>query len=325
VIDDPPGLPYRLSPCSAHSGSNGRSPHPGLAKARRTKGVCEMTLRRNCCAERSVIFLAVFLVGLAAVAGDAGGGQALPEAGDLIERSRAAYAALRSYADTGVVTAEDRLPGSPAVVEHHTFATYYRAPRQFLFDFTEDEKAGGERFVIWCDGGDFNTWWSTTGVHEKYERGRGGVAFAVGSLPTKGSALLIPPLLFSQAGLQGPLVSLQEPRLAGTEEVGGRRSYKITADMRLAYGTGNVGEERAVTIWIDAETLLVRKVFQDTPRGGMAGAVSRLTTTFAGRPRPRRRPLSLCGAVRETVVDPREDPLKSRLSPERKEELPCRG
>jgi hypothetical protein len=239
-----------------------------------------MTPRRSCCAERSVIFLAVFLVGLAAVAGDAGGGQALPKASDLLERSRAAYAALRSYADTGVVTTEDQLPGSPAVVEHHTFATYYRAPRQFLFDFTEDEKAGGERFGIWCDGGDFNTWWSTTGVHEKYERGRGEVAFAVGSLPTKGSALLIPPLLFSQAGLQGPLVSLQEPSLAGTEEVGGRRCHKITARMLLAYGTGNVAEERAVTIWMDVETLLVRKFCQDTPRGGMAGAVSRVTTTF---------------------------------------------
>jgi hypothetical protein len=245
-----------------------------------------MTPRGSRCAERSMILLSLFLVGLAAIAGDQGRGQPLPGASDLLERSRAAYAALRSYADTGVVTTEDQLPGSPAVIERHTFMTYYRAPRQFFFDCTEDEKAGGERFVIWCDGGDFNTWWSTTGVHEKYERGRGEVAFATGSLPTKGSALQIPPLLFSQAGLQGPLVSLNEPRLAGTEGVGGRRWHEITAVMRLAYGTGNVGEERAVTIWIDAETLLVRKVFQDTPSGGMAGAVSRVTTTFEPRADP---------------------------------------
>jgi hypothetical protein len=239
-----------------------------------------MTPRKSRCAERSVILLSVFLVGLAAVAGDAGGGQALPEARALLERSRAAYAALRSYADTGVVITEEQLPGAPAVVERHTFTTYYRAPRQFFFDFNKDPKAGGERFVIWCAGEEFNTWWSTTGVHEKYERGRGELAFATGSLPTKGAALQIPPLLFSQAGLQGPLMSFKEPRLAGTEEVGGRRCYKVIAEMSLSYGTGYVGEERATTVWIDAETLLVRKVFQDTPRGGMAGAVSRVTTTF---------------------------------------------
>jgi hypothetical protein len=34
--------------------------------------------------------------------------------------------------------------------------------------------------------------------------------------------------------------------------------------MSLAYGIGNVGEERTTTVWIDTETLLVRKVFQDT-------------------------------------------------------------
>jgi hypothetical protein len=240
---------------------------------------------RNRSAEHSVILLFVFLVGLAA-AEDPGGSQALPEASELLERSRATYVALRSYADTGIVTTEDQLPSAPAIVEHHKFTTYYRAPRQFFFDFNEDPKAGGERFVIWCAGENFNTWWSTTGVHEKYERGRGEVAFGTGSLPTKGSALQIPPLFFSQAGLQGPLVNLNEPRLAGTEEVGGRRCHKITAEIRLAYGTGNVGEERAVTIWIDVETLLVRKFFQDTPRGGMAGAVSHVTTTFEPRADP---------------------------------------
>jgi hypothetical protein len=41
-----------------------------------------------------------------------------------------------------------------------------------------------------------------------------------------------------------------------------------------------------VTVWVDVETLLVRKIFQDTPRGGMPGAVSRVTTTFEPRVDP---------------------------------------
>jgi hypothetical protein len=62
---------------------------------------------RNRSAEHSVIFLFVFLVRLASAAENPGGSQALPEASELLERIRAAYVALRSYADTGVVTTED--------------------------------------------------------------------------------------------------------------------------------------------------------------------------------------------------------------------------
>lgn len=203
------------------------------------------------------------------------------DSGNALERSRAAYAALRSYSDTGTVTTEDILPGAPAIIEHHTFLTFYRAPRQYLFDFKKDEQAGGERFVIWCEGADFNTWWSTTGVHEKYEKGRGEFAFATASEPTKGSSMLIAPLLFTQANLQGPLVSLKEPKVIGTENVGGHACQKITAVMSLAYSdSGQTAEERSVTLWIDTETLLVRKLFEDTPRGSMEGLVSRVTTTL---------------------------------------------
>jgi hypothetical protein len=50
--------------------------------------------------------------------------------------------------------------------------------------------------------------------------------------------VLIPPLLFSQAGLQGPLVALKTPRLAGTEEVDGRHMHKLVGDVDLTYATG---------------------------------------------------------------------------------------
>lgn len=207
-------------------------------------------------------------------------GVSLPSPDDILERSRAKYAALRSYADTGVITTEDQTPGGPAVVERHLFTTYYRAPRQFFFEFKEDARAGGEQFVIWCDGGDFNTWWSTTRVHDTYAKGRGALAFALAVLPTKGSAAQIPPLLFSQAGLQGPVTGVKDPRPAGTEDVASRPCHKLIAEVGLAYGTGNVTSVRSTTIWIDAETLLVRKVLEDTPSGTPRGIVSRVLTTF---------------------------------------------
>ncbi len=206
--------------------------------------------------------------------------------GNILERSRAAYAALRSYSDTATITTEDILPGAPAIIEHHTVTTLYRAPRQFFFEFTKDPEAGGERFVIWCEGTDFNTWWSTTGVHEKYEKGKGEFAFATASEPTKGSAMLIAPLLFSQANLQGPLLNLSDVKVVGAEDIGAHHCQKLTAEMKLSYSTGNTAEDRSTTVWIDAESMLIRKVFQDTPKGSMVGSASRVTTVFDPQANP---------------------------------------
>lgn len=205
---------------------------------------------------------------------------AQPGAETLLAQSRANYAALKSYADIGTVFTEYKGVDGPLIAERHTFTTRYRPPRQFLLDFKEDAQAGGDRFVIWSDGGDFNTWWLTTGVHERYPQGQGAYAFAQAVLPTKGSSAQTPPLLFSGAGLHGPLADLARPKLAGMEELAGKRCHKLIGEVGLAYGTGTVTNVRPTTIWIDVETLLVRKIVEDNAAGSPAGDVDRITTTF---------------------------------------------
>jgi hypothetical protein len=82
----------------------------------------------------------------------------LPTAEDILERSRAKYASLKSYSDTGTVLTQYH-----STVEQHAFTTYYRAPRYFFFEFRKTPKESNERYVIWCpDGEDFQDWWSTT-------------------------------------------------------------------------------------------------------------------------------------------------------------------
>ncbi len=201
---------------------------------------------------------------------------------NIYERTLATYAALKTYSDTGTVATEYRDAGE-AIKEQHTFKTFYRAPREFFFEFKEDQTAGGEQFVIWCNGGDFQTWWSETRVHEKYEKGRGSTAFALAALPTKESALQIAPLIFSQSELHGAISNLKEPRLAGTENINGRNCYKLVAETRE---TGLGEDARKTTVWIDAENYLVRKVFEDTPQGTGAGIISRVTTTFEPKANP---------------------------------------
>lgn len=205
---------------------------------------------------------------------------------DIVKRSREMYAALASYADSGAVVVEAQSPGGPLLTERHRFVTYYQGPRKFFHDFREDPAAGGDRLVIWCDGGDFNTWWATTGVHEVYEKGRGANAFALSALPTNGSALQVPPLLFAGAGLHGPLSDFANYRAVGTERIAGRDAVKLVGEVRLTYQSGH-GTARPTTVWIDRETLFVLKVVEETPSGSARGVVSRSTTTLAPLANPR--------------------------------------
>ncbi len=203
---------------------------------------------------------------------------------DILERSRAKYGALKSYSDNGTVTTEYRGPGATgsSLVEHHTFTTYYRAPRQFFFEFRKNPKDSKERYVIWCpDGEDFQDWWSATGNTSHH--GRNPNVFALASYPTKGSVLQIPPLLFPKAEMQGPISGLSKYHLAGTEDVNGRPCYKLVGELALAYKTGAVTDAHPTMVWIEVETLLVRKVFDDT---STTGSLNTTTTTFEPQANP---------------------------------------
>jgi outer membrane lipoprotein-sorting protein len=198
---------------------------------------------------------------------------------DVFERSRAVYAALHSYADTGVVTLQ-----YAQSQERHTFTTRFRSPRRFYFDFQKDS---GDRFVFWSDEETFHTWWKSTGVQQDYPKGKGVQAFGPAEYLTSGSALKIPTLLFSQAGLQGAFTHFSDPLAAGSENLDGHQCYRITGTAKDVYAaTGRETNIRAMTVWIDSESLLIRKVFEDAPKGTAAAASIRVTTTFDPQANP---------------------------------------
>jgi hypothetical protein len=203
-------------------------------------------------------------------------------ADDLFARSRAMYASLKSYADTATIDSEY---GPPAgrVQERHTFKTYYRAPRHFYFDFVKQDNA--DRYVVWSDDEAFHSWWQATGAADTYQKGEGASAFINGSIATMGSVSEIAALLFSQAGLSSTLLEVSALSPGGTESVGGRPTQKLVGVAKSVYqGTGHETNVRNVTVWIDPETLLIRKVVEDTP-GGAEGN-SRVTTTFVPQANP---------------------------------------
>jgi hypothetical protein len=198
----------------------------------------------------------------------------------VLKRSRETYAALSSYSDSGSITNSYRSGSAPASIDTFTFHTLYHAPRQFLLDFRKGAAATDERFVLWSEGQDFNTWWSATKVHEDYPQGQGANAFALGAFPTQGAVVMVPPLLFAKAGLQGPLANFTLKHGDGTEKIGAHVCYRLVGEEAVAYKTGNVAGGRAVTIWIDTESMLVRKVFEDTPAGSGSDTALTVTTSI---------------------------------------------
>jgi hypothetical protein len=113
-------------------------------------------------------------------------------------------------------------------------------------------------------------------VHNEYPSGKGTLAFALGDSPTRGATQIIAPLLFPKAGMQGPLTAISEARLQGDESIDAHTCFKISGQEKSGFGGGT----RPITVWVDRETLLVRRIFEDTPSSSGGGVISRLTTTL---------------------------------------------
>ena len=200
-----------------------------------------------------------------------------------LQRSRATYASLKSYADTGTVDFEFGPAASP-IHERHRFTTYFRAPRHFYFDFVKQQNV--DRFVVWADDEAFHSWWQQPGLTETYPKGQGSTAFVTGSVPTLHAITLVPALLFSQARLAGTLTEIVDPTSAGTEPINGRPCFKITGTAKSVYqASGHETNIRKTIVWIDTESLLVRRVFEEM-QGGAAVNVSRTTTTIDPQANP---------------------------------------
>jgi hypothetical protein len=210
------------------------------------------------------------LVLLAAV----GAGPVTESADDVMTRSRAAYQALHSYSDEGEVVSETRLAGTAVrSVDRDSFKTaFQQEPRKFFFKFT---KQGGEEYVIWIDGAEVNSWWSATRVRSNYNQ-KPAAVFALAGSPTKGITDIVPPLIFPKGRLKGPLTEMKELHLENDERVDGHACFKISGQEKVGFGS----DMRPITVWIDRETLLVRRILEDTPPSQGQGAVWRRTTTL---------------------------------------------
>lgn len=248
-------------------------------------------LRANLCsasaARRWLIARLLLLVSLCP-----GPAAAEPGGQDLLARSIALYPTLASYADTGTVVRE-----APGIVDEWKFRTFFRrSSSDLLFDFQGvtstsaglETDASAQRLVLWMISGELQSFNQSLGVHETIPRDSGNQPAALqrATSYTAGTSILVPSLLYARANLPGTLLQIADAKDEGFEAVDGHRCHKIAGVAALYYQSGQRTQVRPVTVWIDSETLLVRKVFEGTPEGYPAGSYSRLTITIEPQANP---------------------------------------
>ena len=198
-------------------------------------------------------------------------------AGDILQKTRDAYAQMKSYADTGVVIHEYGVSSQ----DKHTFSTAFnRSPRHFLLDF---HKVLGDRYVIWGDPDAFHTWWKATGQQTDYPNPNNASAISLCG-QCQGTAQKIPTLLYWKA-FGAAMLDIADPVLDGTEEIGGRRCHRLTGRKSDVYGaTGREVNIRKVTVWIDTESFLIRKMVEESKP--LPGQRARDITIYEPRANP---------------------------------------
>ena len=244
---------------------------------------------------RNSILSFAFSTLVAAVPLDAGAMQQTDfKADEVIAKMRAAYAAVTSYADSGTVLEE-----TAGFTDRHTFRTLFsRAPRSMLIEFRSiaSEYKSGNRLpldhhvALWLEKDDLHTWSSKYQSHETYPANDGQQqvnALKQANYSTLGISILVPSHFYTKAGLASVLHATEEAEADGFETVNGRRCFRILGVEKWRYPSGRETGVRAITIWIDAETYLIQKILQDTPRGYPRGEISRRTTTLKHRVNPR--------------------------------------
>jgi len=247
----------------------------------------------------------IALVALAS-AGDTTAARPAYDANDVLAKMRSAYAALTSYADSGTVLDE-----TSGFTDRSTFRTFFnRNPNNLFIEFrgiASEYKLGNKipltaYIVLWMENGELQTWSGADQAHSTYPRAEGQQVNAVKNAGyyTHGVSVLIPSHLYSQSGMASPVHAAEDVEADGFETVNGRKCYRLLGVERWRYPSGQETGVRAITIWIDAETYLIHKVFQDTPKGYPRNEISRRTTTIKHRANPKLAPTQFRFTVPES-------------------------
>ncbi len=169
-----------------------------------------------------------------------------PKATQVIARMAKVYSECQSYSDSGSVTTVFRSgTGNETEVKH--FSTAMMRPSKFRFEFSEQQNPQS-RYIVWQDGDEVRTWWDLNSRSEREDSL--GLALAGATGVSSGAAHTIPSLLMPNEIGGRLLTDLEAARLADNKLLDGHACHTIEA---LYAGD-------PITIWIDEQTFLVRRI-----------------------------------------------------------------
>ena len=206
---------------------------------------------------------------------------AVAAAADVMAQSLAAYAALKSYADSGTVTDEYGAPDHPTDDTNH-FHTFMARPGRYFLEFLKHDDL--DRGVIWANPDGLHVWYRSSVSVTDYPPANETSAFNLNEYSTRSTITLIAPLFFTKARLTGTVTGLTGPEEVGMETIDGHPCHKIVGIARQVYQTGYESNKRRTTLWVDAQTLLIRKIFEEWK--APPGSVNRRLTTFSPHANP---------------------------------------
>lgn len=169
-----------------------------------------------------------------------------PKAMQVIAQMEKVYSECRSYSDFGSVTTVFH-SGTRNKTEVKRFSTAMVRPRQFRFEFSEQQNVES-RYIVWRDGNDVRTWWDLD-KQSKREHSLG-MALAGATGVSGGSAHTIPSLLMPAEIGGRRLTDLEAAKLGHNQMIDGHACFTVEATY--------AGDP--ITIWIDEQTYLVRRI-----------------------------------------------------------------
>jgi len=193
-------------------------------------------------------------------------------AGEILARMAVVYAECDSYQDEGVVWNE--FSGFIGHESSRPFATTFVRGGGFRFEYRTE---GRRSLVRLFDEDDRTVIWGTERRARSWSSAHGGDEASLGhqlggEAGVSGGASAMIPRLLSPGILQGRRITeLAEPTLVAIEALDGRNCFRVEA------GRSSFRE----TMWIDAETFLLRRMQDTTELSGGTTCVS--TTAYSPR------------------------------------------
>jgi VWFA-related protein len=162
-----------------------------------------------------------------------------PPANEILTKVASVYAGCRSYYDEGFISTR----GSVSAGSH--FRTTFSRPDTLGFEFWQGSQ---QPWVVWKKGGEVTNLRpdGSVGKPTPFD-----IALAQLAMNSKGSSLLVPPLLLPSLFRTADAFALiVDPKVAGEDKVDGLEAFRVSGTL--------LGQQ--VELWIDKTDYLIRKL-----------------------------------------------------------------